>query len=57
MCQALFCTQCAFLAFQDSADEAKKKSDELLTAFEELQKLLKEANEGTFRQSLLAFIG
>jgi len=32
--------------FQDSADEAKKKSEELLTAFEELQKLLKEANEG-----------
>lgn len=31
---------------QDSADEAKKKSEEMLTAFEELQKLLKESNEG-----------
>ncbi|CAH3021550.1 unnamed protein product [Porites evermanni] len=32
--------------YKDSADEAKKKSEELLTAFEELQKLLKEAKEG-----------
>ncbi|CAH3109789.1 unnamed protein product [Pocillopora meandrina] len=31
--------------YKDSADEAKKKSEELLTAFEELQKLLKESNE------------
>ncbi|KAJ7387616.1 hypothetical protein OS493_000951 [Desmophyllum pertusum] len=32
--------------YKDSADEAKRKSEELLTAFEELQKLLKESNEG-----------
>ncbi|XP_015755854.1 PREDICTED: nucleoprotein TPR-like [Acropora digitifera] len=32
--------------YKDTADEAKKKSDELLAAFEEVQKLLKEANEG-----------
>ena len=33
--------------FQDSSDEAKQKSEDLLTACEELQKLLKESNEGT----------
>ena len=32
--------------FQDSADEAKQKSEDLLTACEELQKVLKESNEG-----------
>ncbi|XP_020609857.1 nucleoprotein TPR-like isoform X1 [Orbicella faveolata] len=32
--------------YKDSADEAKRKSEDLLTACEELQKLLKESNEG-----------
>ena len=43
-----YCDPCLreFSCIQDTADEAKKKSDELLAAFEEVQKLLKEANEG-----------
>jgi len=35
-----------FQYFQDSSDEAKQKSEDLLTACEELQKVLKESNEG-----------
>lgn len=42
-----YSTQCFLtFCFQDSADDAKQKSEDLLTACEELQKLLKESNEG-----------
>ena len=36
---------------QEEAEEAKGKSAELLSAVEELQKLVKEANDGTVQSA------